>query len=308
MNKFQGMLAFARVVEHGGFTAASRRMNLSVSAIAKSVARLEADLGVQLIIRTTRHLAVTEDGKEFYARCGQILEEIDKAEGSVKRGHRSPEGRVRIILPASFGRGTFLPRLADLMERYPRIVLDVHLNDRPVDLISQQFDLAVHIGELNESSLISRVLTRGPRVTAASPDYLRKYGEPKLPEDLVRHTCIVSTFGSVWPYRNGKREIRIKVPERLLVSSSDAMRESALLGLGIIQANWWTLRNDLAAGRIKPLLTNHAVEGNPISVVYPNSQFVPERLRVLIQFLEDITRTTSPRTGKPARNPSLVGE
>jgi DNA-binding transcriptional LysR family regulator len=202
------------------------------------------------------------------------------------------------LLPASFGRVTFLPRLGDFMVRYPRILLDVHLNDRPVDLISQQFDLAVHIGELDESSLISRVLTRGPRVTAASPGYLRKNGEPKKPEDLADHVCIVSTFGSVWPYRAGKREIRIKVPERLLVSSSDAMRESALLGLGIIQANWWTLRHDIAAGSIKPLLTNFAVEGNPISVVYPNSQFVPQRVRAVIKFLEDITTTRPPKIGK----------
>ena len=308
MNKFQGMLAFARVVEHGGFTAAAQRMNLSVSAVAKSVARLEADLGVQLIVRTTRQLAVTESGKEFYSRCGQILEDIENAETDVKRGHRGPEGRMRILLPASFARGTFLPRLGDFMESYPGIVLDVQLNDRPVDLVSQQFDLAVHIGELNESSLISRVLTRGPRVTGASASYLKKHGEPKIPDDLIHHTCIVSTFGSVWPYRSGKRDIRIKVPERLFVSSSDAMRKSALLGLGIIQANWWTLRHDVAAGSIKPLLTNYAVEGNPISVVYPSSQFVPQRLRVLIKFLEDITTAKPPKAGKAVRNGPLPGK
>lgn len=303
MNKLQGMLAFARVVEHGGFTAAAQRMNLSVSAVAKSVARLEEDLGVQLIVRTTRHLAVTESGKEFYARCGQILEDIENAEGSVKSGHRSPEGRMRILLPASFGRGSFLPQLGDFMERYPKIVLDVHLNDRPVDLISQQFDLAVHIGELNESSLISRVLTRGPRVTGASPAYLQRHGEPKLPEDLIKHTCIVSTFGSIWPYRIGRRDVKIKVNDRLLVSSSDAMRESALLGLGIVQTNWWTLKHDIAANRIKPLLSKYAVEGNPISVVYPRSRFVPLRLRVLIEFLESITQSESKARRSPGFQP-----
>ena len=162
--------------------------------------------------------------------------------------------------------------------------------------------------DFNESSLISRVLTRGPRVTGASPNYLKKYGEPKTPDDLLEHTCIVSTFGSVWPYRSGKRDIRIKVPERLLVSSSDAMRESALLGLGIIQANWWTLRHDIAAGSIKPLLTNYAVEGNSISVVYCSSQFVPQRLRVLIKFLEDITTTKPPKFGKAVRNGQPPGK
>ena len=174
MNKFQGMLAFVRVVEHGGFTAAARRMNLSVSAVAKSVNRLEAELGVQLITRTTRHLAVTESGRAFYAKCGQILEDLEDAERTIKRDNRNPEGRVRILLPASFGRGTFLPRAGAFMKRYPQILLDVHLNDRPVDLVSQHFDLAVHIGELSELSSISRVLTRGPRVTSASPGYLRR--------------------------------------------------------------------------------------------------------------------------------------
>jgi DNA-binding transcriptional LysR family regulator len=188
------------------------------------------------------------------------------------------------------------------MERYPRIVLDVHLNDRPVDLISQQFDLAVHVGELNESNLVSRVLTRGPRVTGASPAYLKQHGEPKTPEDLLDHACVVSTFGSVWPFRAGQRAIRIKVPERLLVSSSDAMRESALLGLGIIQANWWTLRHDIAAGRIKPLLIRYAAEGSPISVVYPASRFIPQRVRALIDFLERITRVKPRKSvGKSGR-------
>jgi DNA-binding transcriptional LysR family regulator len=306
MNKLLGMLAFTRVVEHNSFTAAARRMNMSVSAVAKCVARLEADLGAQLILRTTRQMAVTEQGKEFYARCGQILEDIENAERSLKHGQQSPEGRMRILLPASFGRGTFLPQLEGFMERYPRIVLDVHLNDRPVDLISQQFDLAVHIGALDESTLISRVLTRGPRVTGASPAYLKKHGEPKTPEDLTRHNCVVSTFGAIWPYRVGSRYVKVRVPERLLVSSSDAMREAALLGLGIIQANWWTVKHDIAAGRIRPLLTKNAVEGNPISLVYPASQHVPQKLRVLISFLEEITRASSPSNGrKPPVRPNV---
>ena len=298
MNKLVGMTAFVRVVEHNSFTAAAQRMHMSVSAIAKCVARLEADLGAQLIVRTTRQMAVTEQGREFYARCVQILEDVESAESSVKRGHQNPEGRMRVLLPASFGRGTFLPHLGEFMERYPRIVLDVHLNDRPVDLISQQFDLAVHIGELNESTLISRVLTRGPRVTGASPSYLKKYGEPKSPDDLKNHKCIVSTFGPIWPYRVGNRHVKIRVQERLLVSSSDAMREAALLGLGIVQANWWTLRRDIAAGHIRPLLQKNAVEGNRVSVVYPAARYVPQKLRVLINFLENITRAASYRNAR----------
>jgi DNA-binding transcriptional LysR family regulator len=290
VNKLLGMRAFARVVEFGGFTAAAASLGMSVSAVAKSVTRLEEDLGLQLLVRSTRQVAVNDYGREFYPRCVQILKEIDDAEASLQKARTVPQGRLRILLPASFGRATFLPQLANFTRSYPEITLDVQLNDRPVDLVEQSFDLAVHIGELDDSRLMSRLLTRGPRVTAASPAYIARHGEPKLPHDLIHHSCIVSTAGAVWPFRVRGRKVNVRVPERLLVSSSDALRETALLGLGIIQANWWTLRHDLAAGTIRPLLQKYAVEGSPISVVYPPARHMPQKLRVMIDFLVEITR------------------
>ena len=151
MNKLQAMLAFVRVAESGSFTSAAAQLNVSVSAVAKAVARLEEDLGTQLLARSTRRLALNDDGRDFYARCQQILNDIEDAEASVKGAREMPKGRLRMALPVLFGRLTFLPRVAEFNERYPEVILDVSFDDRPADLIERGMDLAVQVGNLKDS-------------------------------------------------------------------------------------------------------------------------------------------------------------
>ncbi len=298
------MLAFVRVAESGSFTSAAKQLGVSVSAVAKAVARLEEDLGTQLLARSTRRLALNDDGRNFYARCQQILNDIEDAEASVKAAGETPKGRLRMALPVLFGRLTFLPRVAEFHERYPDILLDLSFDDRPVDLIEQGLDIAVQVGNLNDSRCITRVLNHGPRVTAASPSYLKLHGEPKAPADLAAHNCIISNFGPAWPFNDGVNRIEMLVRGNLVVTGGDALREAVLLGLGIAQSNWWTLRHDLAVGTLKELLEAYAVEGRPISIVYPPTRHVPRKLRVMIDFLVEITRLPAPAAaglkGQPA--------
>ncbi len=284
------MLAFVRVAESGSFTSAAAQLGVSVSAVAKAVARLEEELGAQLLARSTRRMALNDDGREFYARCQQILNDIEDAEASVKSAGETPKGRLRMALPVLFGRLTLLPRIAEFNARYPEIVVDLSLEDQPVDLIERGLDIAVQVGNLSDSRCISRVLNHGPRVTAASPAYLKRHGEPRTPADLAGHNCIVSTFGPIWPFNDHGTRIEVPVRGNLVVTGGDALREAVLHGLGIGQSNWWTVRHDLAVSSVKPILEEYAVEGRPISVVYPPTRHVPRKLRVMIDFLVEITR------------------
>ena len=291
MNKLQAMQAFVRVAESGSFSAAAAQLGVSVSAITKSIARLEDELGTQLLARSTRRLAVNDDGRAFYARAVQILNEVEDAEASLRHGTRLPKGRLRIAMPVLFGRLSFLPRADAFSARYPDIVLDLRFEDRPGDLIEQGLDLAVVVGDLNDSRYVARELNRGPRVTAASHAYLAAHGTPKAPEDLLQHNCILSNVSPVWQFRNGEgRVIDLAVRGNLVVTGGDAMRESVLLGLGVVQSNWWTLRHDIENGTVQPLLERFAVEGRPISVVYPSTRHIAGKLRVMIDFLVEITR------------------
>jgi DNA-binding transcriptional LysR family regulator len=293
VNKLLGMLAFVKVADSGSFTSAAKQLDVSVSAVAKAVARLEEDLGIQLLVRSTRRLALNDDGRDYYARCLQILNDIEDAEASLKSADEAPKGQLKLSFPALFGRLTYLPHAAEFTRRYPDMVLNISVDDRQVDLIERGLDLAVQVGEINNPRYVARVLNRGQRVTCASPSYFKLHGEPKMPEDLTRHQCIASALFPVWPYSVKGRRIEIAVRGPLVLTGGDAVREAALLGLGVVQSNWWTVRHDLAQGKLIEVLKPYAVEGQPISVVYPHTRHVPRKLRVMIDFLVEITRIST---------------
>jgi DNA-binding transcriptional LysR family regulator len=193
-------------------------------------------------------------------------------------------------MPVLFARLTFLPRVAEFIARYPQIVLELKFEDRPSDLIEQGLDIAVVVGDLNDSRHVARVLNRGPRITAASKAYLDKHGVPAGPQDLLQHNCITTSLSPVWQFNDRGRTVELAVNGNLVVTGGDAMRECALLGLGIVQSNWWTMRHDLDNGTLQPLLEPYAVDGRPISVVYPSARHLGSKLRVMIDFLVEITR------------------
>ena len=303
MNKLLAMTTFVRVAESGGFTAAAAQLGLSVSAVAKAVDRLEQELGVQLLARSTRKLALNDSGREFYARCLRILNDIEDAESTLRGARETPRGRLRMVLPILFGRLTFFPRIAEFNARYPEIVLEVSLDDRPVDLIERGVDLAVRVGELDDSRYVARMLNRAQRITAASPAYLERHGEPRTPQDLAGHNCIVATSDPVWPFNVGGRRVEVPVKGNLVVTGGDALREATLLGLGVAQSNWWTFHHDLAAGTVAAVLEKFAVQGRPINVIYPPTRHVPRKLRVMIDFLVEITRVEPGADARGAPGP-----
>lgn len=291
MDKFMALRVFARVVEHGGFTAAATRLGQSPSAVTKTISRLEDELGTQLFNRSTRRLRTTDFGQEFYERSVRILADLEDAEAALKRGSGVPRGCIRAVFPLSFGRVTLAPELPKFLERYPEISLELHFSDSAVDLIAEGFELAVRTGNTTDSRLITRLLTRGPQVTVASPRYLRRRGEPKTPQDLLQHNCLISRFGPEWHYKDADgRPLVVRVRGNAVINSGDALRETVVAGTGIAQGTWWLYRKDLARGDLRSILKDYEIEGAPVSVLYPPQRHLPAKLRAFIDFLAEITR------------------
>lgn len=290
MNKFAAFNTFVTAAEQGSFTAAARKLGTSASTVTKMIGRLEDDLGVRLFNRTTRRLALTEQGQALFERAQRILADLDETEGLLREATSAITGTVRIVVPFLFGRRTLIPALPVFFERYPDVQVQIHFSDRPVDLIEQGFDVGVHTGELSDSIAIRRQLTRGPQITAASPAYLEKHGTPKVPEDLHEHNCMHGRFGPDWTFRSpqGGRQ-RIRVAGNLSIYNGDALREAAVQGLGIVHSTWWALRHDLEQGTLKQVLPDYVVEGAAVSVVYPAGRHLPARVRAVIDFLVEIT-------------------
>ncbi len=292
MDKFTALRVFARVVEHGGFTAAANTLGQSPSAVTKTIARLEDELGTQLFNRTTRNLRTTDFGQEFYERCLQILADLEEAEANLKRGNGVARGCIRAVVPLSFGRVTLAPELPNFFERYPEVSLDLHFSDSAVDLIGSGFEIAVRTGNSADSRLTTRLLTRGPQVTVAAPRYLDRRGIPAVPLDLLQHNCLISRFGPDWSFKDSDgRTQQIRVRGNATINSGDALREAAVAGTGIAQGTWWLYRKDLERGDVKAVLTPYNTEGAPVSVLYPPQRHLPAKLRAFIDFLVSITRT-----------------
>lgn len=292
MNKFNAIRIFVRVTEYGGFTAAADKLGISVSAVTKAISRLEDDLGAQLFTRTTRQIRITDYGQEFYERCVQILADLEEAETSLRHGATTSRGRVRVVLPFSFGRVTVVPELPRFVERYPFIELELDFSDSAVDMIADGYDIAVRTGEISDSRLNTRVLTRGPQVTVASPAYFEQFGVPETPESLADHRCVVGRFGNEWSFRHkNSNRYFVRVPRTYVVNSGDALREAAVAGLGLVQGTWWLMRKDIESGRVVSVLDDYADEGMPVSILYTANRHVPRKVRAFLDFLIEITKT-----------------
>lgn len=291
MNKFMALQIFARVAEEGGFTAAAAKLGISASAVTKAISRLEDELGAQLFTRTTRQINITDYGQEFYERCVTILADLEDAEAELRRGTAAPRGRLRVVLPFSFGRVTLMPELPRFVERHPDILLEIDFSDEGVDMIARGYDVAVRTGTISDSRLNTRVLTRGAQVTVASPAYLARHGTPDRPEDLINHNCIIGRFGNEWTFRSSAGErFAVRVSGNCTINSGDALREAAVAGLGLVQGTWWLMRKDMKTGAVVPVLEDYADVGMPVSILYSANRHVPRKVRTFIDFLVEITR------------------
>lgn len=289
MGQSDEMAAFLRIVECGGFSAAARGSPLTPSALSKLVQRLEARLGVRLLTRTTRRVALTPEGETYAARARDILALIEAAETEVTAGRGRPRGHLRVNTSTAFARHRLVPLLPAFVAEYPDITLDLTVNDRFVDLVAEGVDVVLRTGVLEDSSLIARRIATGRRVICAAPDYLARRGTPQRPADLLAHDCIVLhglARMTVWPFRDGDRIATLNVRGPITSDSAEALRDMALAGLGIIRVSEFMVRDAIAGGRLVSLLAaEHASEEVPVwAITAPGRHRMP-RIRAFVDFV-----------------------
>lgn len=288
-DRLSGIREFVTVVEAGSFAAAAARLNLSRSAVGKTVARLEARLGARLCHRTTRTLSLTEDGLAFYERCLRALKELEEAELAVESGRQEPKGKVRVSVPVAIGRHCVAPILYDVARAHPALVLEMSFTDRPVYLVEEGYDLAVRNGDLpDDPSLMSRTLARQRIVVCASPIYLEKHGRPATLADLPAHQAIDYAnprYTRSWIFpEEGGATTEVAMQGRVRLDDLEAMGDAAAAGLGLTWLPYWLIRARIAKGELIPLFDYPAAEF-ATSALWPATPFLPLRVRVLIDAL-----------------------
>jgi DNA-binding transcriptional LysR family regulator len=280
---------FARVARTGNMSAAGREIALSPAVVSKRISLLEERLGARLFHRTTRQLTLTETGDGYYKRVVDILSLVAEAEDFVSRRNDQPRGALKLTAPTSFSRHHIAPYLASFLNRYPNVELDIHLTDNFVDIIRDGFDLAIRIGELQDSSLVARKLAPDTRVICAAPTYLQKYGTPARLADLEAHNCLSAGAQDVWRLEGpgGQRQLRVK--GNIRSNSGEFVRDALLAGLGIGLRSTWDVGAELASGQLTAVLPEWRGSSNvAIYAVYPCREFMPSKVNVFIEYLAEL--------------------
>lgn len=281
--------AFAAVAEYGGFAAAARSLGRDASVISRRLDTLEARLGVRLLSRTTRRVAVTEVGAAYLTRVRAILAELAMADDEASEGAIEPRGLLRLSLPATFARLWIVPWLPNFMATYPLIHVQLHHGDRFVDLVAEGYDAAIRIGALPDSLLIVRHLAGFETVLCASPAYVATHGMPSIPQDLAHHACVGLDHPHLWPdwrLRRGDERATVRVKGQLVSDEGGSMVLACLHGAGIMIASEWSIGHDLAAGHLVRVLPDWRYDHNGAAqIVLPPGRFVAAKTRVFIDRL-----------------------
>ena len=291
VNRSGELEVFVRVVELGGFSAAARACGMTPSAVSKLVTRLEQRLATRLLNRSTRQLQLTAEGCVFYESGVRILAELDQAERCASQ-HSAPRGRVRVNANVPFGHHFLLPLVPQFLERHPGVTLDIVLTDEVVDLLEQRTDVAVRAGPLKSSNLMARKLGQTRMVIVGAPAYLERHGMPLVPEQLRTHNLLGANYvrsQSGWPLRHAGADLVLPVTGNTQASDGAALHSLALAGVGLARLAAFQVRDDIAAGRLLPVLE----ACNPGDLEQVHAVYVgqgghqPLRVRAFLDFLAE---------------------
>ncbi|ENG0874765.1 LysR family transcriptional regulator [Pseudomonas saponiphila] len=287
--EFEQITAFLAAVEHGGFTAAGQALGRDGSILSRRVTALEKRLGVRLMERTTRRLALTEAGENFHQRMRGTLRALQEIEQDTAAAAVSVRGTLRIALPATFGRMWVAPVLPSFLAAYPDLVVETVFEDRYVDLVAESFDVAVRIGTLTDSRLVARRLAPSRRMLCASPGYLQAHGTPTRPADLGQHACLGFlrlASHPIWHLRDGDKTTAIRIAGPLVTDDAYSLVQAAVSGTGIAMVSDWLAGPELSSGRLVPVLSAHPVENNEtIHLVHPSARLVPTKTRAFADWI-----------------------
>lgn len=291
MDTLTSMDLFVKAVDTGSFSATARSMSLTPSAVSKQISRLEDRLGARLFNRTTRRLAPTEEGRAYYERCRRILADIDEAESAISQLNTEPRGVLRVNMPVVFGRRHVVPALGGFLNQFPLIHLEVSMTDQFVDPIAEGVDMLIRVGELKDSSLISRKLADARRVIAATPDYWDRAGRPSEPHDLEALNCLNYAYlstGNSWRMAGpDSKEYMVPTSGNIVSNNAEALLEAALEGVGVVNLPTWMVGQDLCEGRLEEVLQAYSMPEPAVHAIYPPGRHLSAKVRAFVDYLVD---------------------
>jgi DNA-binding transcriptional LysR family regulator len=293
LDSLTGLMAFARTASLGSYTAAARTLSVSPSAVSKSVQRLEQQLGLSLFTRTTRSLTLTPEGRDLHERALRLLRAAEDIEQAALAARAEPSGTVTVTAPLPIGLHLLCPALPRFRERYPKLAVDLRLSDRIADIIEEGIDVAVRVGELADSRLLSRRLAPNRLCAYASPAYLERRGAPAHPDELVDHDCVNLRFQSSgqslhWQFRIDGRVVEITPDPAVMVDASDGVVAILAAGGGIGVSSTYIAAPYVARGELVPILTDFAVERSSITALWPESRRSSPNVKAFLAFLTEV--------------------
>ena len=288
MGQFRQISTFVEVVARGSLSAAARAEGIAPAMIGRRLDALEARLGVKLLQRTTRKLALTDEGAAFLEDCQRILGELEEAESAVAERSARASGHLLVSAPAGFGRQHVAPLLPSFLAEHQDVTVNLNLNDRVVDVIGEGVDVAIRIASLSDSSLVGVKLADNQRVLVASPAYLKRHGVPETLADLARHNCLaISSEGSQrgWTFRDNGKLVTFKVAGNMVCNDGEVLHDWALAGKGLAWRSMWEVGTEIEAGKLCTVLDSFAAPGNDIHAVFAQRRHLPLRIRAFVDFL-----------------------
>ncbi|MFT7404429.1 LysR substrate-binding domain-containing protein [Zhongshania sp.] len=286
MAAWDGVSEFVAVAETASFTAAAKRLRLSVAQISRQVAGLEARLKVKLFYRTTRRVTLTEAGGVYYRHCSHALEGLDDAERAVSDLQATPQGKIKLTAPITFGEERVMPLINDFMVLHPQLELECQLTNQLVDILADGYDLAIRLGHLQDSSMIARKLSSRERYVCASPDYVARFGAPHTLSELDQHHCLVGGAG-YWRFLEGDKTRSVKVTGRMQCNSAYALVDAALKGLGLIQVPDYYVQDYIQQGRLLTVLDPYCEPEEGIWALYPFNRQLSPKIKMLVAYLAE---------------------
>ncbi|WGL59793.1 LysR family transcriptional regulator [Pigmentibacter sp. JX0631] len=287
MDRLEAMLIMVAVADGGSLSQASRKLKIPLASISRKISELEAHLNVKLLIRSTRSLELTDYGRSYVGHCRRILDDIEEAERMVIGEYSAPRGLLTITAPVVFGKLHVIPIIAEFLNNFPEVNIQLLLTDSDLDLIEEKIDLAVRIGDLANSTLIASKIGEIRHITCGSSFYFNKHGKPKIPQELNLHNCInISAFGTAknWVYYSNKGKMNIKIQPRLEVTTVEAGIEAAALGVGITRALSYQINYYLKNNKLEIILENYEPKPWPVHLVFASGRIIPNKLRSFLEF------------------------
>ena len=298
------MRVLVAVLDRRSLSAAATTLGISLPTVSRILSRLERELGVRLIARTTRGIAETDGGRLYYRRCQRILADIQEADAAVQTHSQAPVGELRVTAPVTFGRHHVAPSVAEFLERYPRMSFYLSLTDRCEALTEQQLDVAIRIAIVRVQAVTVRRLGYIQRAVTGSREYFATHPVPKHPRELAAHNCMHFTHylrADEWNFGDHGRPISVRVRGRMRTDNQEALLDAVLAGAGLAVLPTWLIKQELESGRLQRVLTEFEAPRTPIYAVFPRSGPPPNKVRAFIDFLAERYR----QDGILSREPSL---